>query len=104
MKTILLKMCLFSVIMISGYQHSGDKKILVIGKALNAMGGAVVIKAGDTAFYLQGVDSWDRKFYGKKVRVSGTLIVVRKKKPGNPLAQVILVQRIIKKPKWELVE
>ncbi|HTD41343.1 MAG TPA: hypothetical protein VK671_12030 [Mucilaginibacter sp.] len=104
MNMILLKLCLFSVIMLSAYQHSENKKIVVIGKALNCKAGAAVIKADDTPYYVDGMDSWDKKFYGKKVKVSGTLVIIRLKKPSNPLAVVILEQKIIKKPKWELVE
>lgn len=88
--------------MTSGYQHAENKQIVVTGKALNAKGGAIVIGANEIPYYLEGVDSWDRNVYGKKIKVSGTLVIIRRK-PGNPLAVVLREQRLIKKPKWELI-
>jgi len=114
MKILLIKMCLFPIIIISGHRHSGNekieviaqnKKIVIIGKALNGKGGAlVVVKAGGFPYYLDGMDSWNKKFYGKRVKVSGTLVIYRKKKHAEPPAVEIMEQRIIKKPTWQLVE
>lgn len=101
---IFIKMWLISAIMISGYQHAKNKKVEVTGKALNAKAGAIVIGVDQIPYYLEGMEQWDRKIYGKKVRVTGTLVILRSKKPNYPPAQEILVQRIIKKPKWQLIK
>jgi hypothetical protein len=106
MKIIFLKLCLLLVVVFSGAQHPANKKIDVTGKALNAMGGAVVVVgANRDTYYLEGMDHWSRKFYGKKVRVTGTLVIIRtptEDEKGRP-QQVIPEQWLIKKPKWTLV-
>ena len=100
---ILVRICLFAVIITSGYQHPANKKIVVTGKALNAMGGAIVVGADSIPYYLEGKDHWDHDFYGKKIRVSG-ILVIEHNKPQTPTAQVILTKPVIKKPKWELLK
>ena len=100
---IFLKICLFSVMMTSGYQHAENKQIVVTGKALNVKAGAVVIGVNEIPYYLEGLESWDRNVYGKEVKVSGALVIIRRPKPSNPLAVVLREQRMIKKPKWELI-
>jgi len=107
MKIIFLKICLLLVVALSGYQHPANKKIDVTGKALNAMGGAVVVVGakGDT-YYLEGKDHWSRKFYGKKVRVTGTLVIIHtptSDEKGPPEQVIRGEQWLIKKPKWTLV-
>ena len=105
MKIIFLKICLLLVVALSGYQHPANKKIDVTGKALNAMGGAVVVGANGDTYYPEGMDHWSRKFYGKKVRVTGTLVIIHtptKDEKGRP-QQVIGEKWLIKKPKWTLV-
>ncbi len=107
MNRLLLKFLLLPIIMISGYQHQVDKKIEVTGKALNAMGGAVVTGADKYTYYVEGLDHWDKKFYGKEVKVSGVLVLENspKKDYPKPGEQVIAGgKRIIKSPKWQLIE
>lgn len=103
---ILLKLCLFSVITLSGYQHSANKKIVVVGKASNGKAGAIVDGPNGVPYYLEGIDHWDRRFYGKKVKVSGILVIQQfpRKDDQAPTVQFIGEQRTIKKPKWEVVE
>jgi len=109
---ISFKVCLLSIIMLSGYQHSDDnivviaknKKVVIIGKALNCKAGAAVITADDTPYYLDGKEFWNKKFYGKKIKVSEALVIFKLKKSSSPPAQEILEKRVIKKPKWELVK
>lgn len=86
----------------TGYLQPVKKQIVVTGKAINAMGGAVVVCADQASYYLDGMDHWDSKYYGKKIKVSGILVVITKTKK-KPVEQVILVQHIIKQPKWQLV-
>jgi len=106
MKIIFIKIYLLAMIMASGYQHLANKKVLVVGKALNAMGGAVVVAANGQTYYLDRVEHWDRKFYGKKVKASGTLVIIHtptKDEKGRPV-QAIAEQWLLKKPKWELIK
>lgn len=110
MNVILLKLCLFSVIMLSGYQHLQSKKIVVIGKAAKAKEGAVVIGPQGYLYYIDGLDFWDDKFYEKKVRVSGILVIQHfpivdgAADRGHRLVQTSIVIRTIKNPKWELIK
>ena len=116
MNAILLKICLFPVLMLLSYQQTGsntivitkNKKIVVIGKALNCMAGAAVIVAngtpGGTPYYLDDMASWDKKFYGKKIKTSGILVIYKLKKFSDPPAQEIGEERILKNPKWELIK
>ena len=103
---ILLKICLFSAIMIAGYQHQDGKKIEIVGKALNAKAGAVVVSADQVTYYVDGLESWDKKVYGKKIKVSGILVIENLPKDDHqelPAAEIKGVKRTIKKPKWETV-
>jgi len=59
--------------MLSGHQHSEGKRIEVTGKALNAKAGAVVVEADQTTYYVDGLEFWGNKVYGKKVKVSGII-------------------------------
>jgi hypothetical protein len=106
MNTILLKICLFSVMMLSGYQHLQNKKIVIIGKAESAMEGAVVIGPKGYPYHVDGVEYWDKKYYGKKVRVSGVLVIQHfpmVDSAGRPVQATAEIRTIVK-PKWELVE
>jgi hypothetical protein len=69
---ILLKICIFSALSLSGHQHSDGKRIEVIGKALNAKAGAVVVDADQVTYYVDGREFWDKKVYGKKSRCQGS--------------------------------
>lgn len=113
MNILLLKMCLIGTIMLSGYHHpdgktgatAKHKKIVVTGRAGNAMGGAVVTGNDHITYYLDGKAFWDKKLNGKKIKVSGTLVVKHNAtvdSQGRPL-QAIANQKIIMNPKWELV-
>ncbi len=94
--------------MISGYQHPVNEKIEVTGKALNAKGGAVVVVGADkNTYYLEGIEYWDKKIYGKMIKVSGILVVesTPKKDHQEPWVPEIKGAKIvIKSPKWQLVE
>lgn len=101
-------LCIFLIVFLnpSGYQNSPNKKIQVTGKAYNAKAGAVVAGADKITYYLDGLESWDKKFYGKKVRVSGTLFLqspVKHNPNDQPKQEFIGIKRTIRKPRWELV-
>ncbi len=81
-----------------------SKKTTVVGIALNAKLAAVVVTSDSSHYYLDGVDCWDEKYYGKSVIVKGKVI----KKTGTPFdinnpQQVITGDYyIIKRPKYYL--
>ncbi len=85
---------------------SPAQKTTVTGKALDAKAGAVVQTEQQT-YYIDKLASWDRKFYGRKVKVSGIVVTIHEKPETK---DSLLVQKIagdwklIKNAKWELVE
>jgi hypothetical protein len=84
-----------------------NQKIEVIGKAINAKLGAVVVSDDKGVFYLYGLASWDKEIYEKKVKVTGKLVVKEweKIKEGEPIVATMEgSQKIIKRPKWILVD
>lgn len=100
-----IKLCLCIALVFSG-ASTRDQPITIIGKALNAKAGAVVVSDKNGTYYVQGLDSWDKQFYGKQVKVSGILWVKKyKKRMDSVEVQEIKGDvRIIQKPKWELVK
>lgn len=56
------------------YSASNGGKVTIVGQALNAKLGAAV-QTEEGALYIKGLDKWDDEFYGKKVKVSGKLVV-----------------------------
>jgi len=96
--------------MLSGYQHLQNKQIVVIGKAGKAKEGAVLIGPKGYIYYINGLEYWDEKFYQKKVRVSGILVIQHfpAADGGEDLAHRLVGNtievRTIMKPKWALVK
>jgi hypothetical protein len=83
-----------------------DKKFVVIGTALNAKGAAVVV-TDSGHYYLEGLDSWDEKYYGKQVKVTGTLrVTIHERESTDTMERQEIVGRVstIEKPEWKLVE
>jgi hypothetical protein len=84
------------------------KKMVVIGYAENLKGGATVRSITDSLRYFVGdLSHWDEKVLGKKVKVTGTLLVQRFEplKPGEEERQMIVgTVRTLLKPTWELVK
>jgi hypothetical protein len=81
------------------------QKIEVIGKAINAKAGAVVVTDDERVFYLDELDKWNENFYEKRVKVTGKLRI-KKLKLRNGIevrGEIEGPQKIIKRPKWVLV-
>jgi len=101
------KIFLLFILSSFSYGKLENQKIEVIGKAINAKLGAVVISDDKGVFYLDGLDSWDKEFYEKKVKVTGKLIKIKEwKKRDDDVtrAKTAGPRKIIKKPKWVLVD
>lgn len=100
---------IFLFLILSSFSHGKleNQKIVVIGKAINAKLGAVVISDNKGVFYLDGLESWDKEFYEKKVKVTGKLVIKEwgKRKESEPtVATMAGPQKIIKRSTWVLVE
>lgn len=84
-----------------------SQQITIIGKAMDAKAGAVVVSDDKGIYYLDGLASWDKKFYAKKVKVVGKLVIEERKKRENVkevVQEIVGTKKIIKNPKWILVE
>lgn len=83
------------------------KKISILGKAENAKAGAIVISDKDTKMYYVGtLGSWPDSILGKKVKVTGVLIIeeIPAIAPGEELRQQITGTKLtLTKPKWRLM-
>lgn len=97
----------FLVMTLLGYGNVNEKDIVVIGHTANAKQGAIVISEKDKkGYYLEGMHYWEERLIGKKVKVTGKLLVEKfdPPKPGEPeKQQMVGEKRTILKPKWELV-
>ena len=81
-------------------------KITVIGTALNAKFGALV-QAANGGYYIDGLAAWDKKYYGKKVKVTGRLVVEKHESRSTDsvlVAEIVGNVSILKNPKWQLAE
>ncbi len=99
------------MIMLGSFSGSSDnpgyKRVTVIGTAYNAKGSACVSVDNGGMYFLDGLDRWDEKYYGKKVKVTGTLVLVHHEKQSTDSVEVqewVGTRRILKRPKWSLAE
>jgi len=95
-----------------------QKTITIIGTALDAKPNAIVDSKSKGVYYLDGLSHWDKKYYGKKVRVTGFLVIdstivvkndtIRKiEKDGLPLPPKQGTDapiRVIRNAKWSLTK
>jgi hypothetical protein len=107
---MLFKSFLFMGIMASILATSPDscnnKKITVIGVALDDKPYAIV-QTEQGRYFVDRLDAWDEKYYGKKVKVTGILHIEQHKKQSTDSVQVqeiVGTIRSIKRAKWELAE
>jgi hypothetical protein len=83
---------------------------VIIGQAMDAKAGAVVIASDDKKmYYIDGLDSWDEEIYGKIVKVSGKISIEELKedtlKTIDIIPQQMLgIKRTILMPKWGIVD
>lgn len=113
-----LKICLIQVLAIlfsfdlSKCNDNSPKRITVTGRAIQLKHDAAIRTDDSLIYYLNGIDDWEDKFIGKRVRVTGKLVVKNYDTlimNSNPKITAIPQQRrgvwkIIEKPKWKLVE
>lgn len=82
--------------------NNQSRKITVIGKAYDAKRSAVIRTSTGRIYYLDELSSWENKYIGKKVRVTG-LLTIEYNKRDNRIQQVEGKVYIIKKAKWILI-
>lgn len=85
---------------------TNNRRITVIGKAINEKDGAIV--ETDSGFYfLHKVEFWNEEVSGKQVKVTGRLVYKTFKQkstyPGE-FQERVGTFRILKRPKWDLLE
>ena len=91
--------------------NSKELKTTVVGKALVVKNNAFVLTDDSLKYFLDGIYDWDEKYLGKRVRVTGKLVIEKYqfRKSEDSIVTAIPQQRlgtwrILKKPKWTLVE
>lgn len=101
----------FSVDLNKSNNNPNGHKITVIGTAIVIKHDAAVLTDDGHRYYLDGIDDWADEYLGKKVKVTGRLVIKEYhfQMSKNPKITAIPQQRlgtwkIIKKPKWSLVE
>ncbi len=93
-----------------GFSCNGldSQRITIFGKAMDAKAGAIVISDDNGFYYLDGVDYWDKKFYGKKVKVTGILVIekreAKQKEEEEIVQEIVGTKKIIRNSKWVLIE
>lgn len=105
-----------SLFSINMNQYSNDlhpAKITVVGTAVDIKHHAAVLTDDSLLYYLDGIDHWDAKYMGKRVKVTGKL-VERKEYPPivkSPNPEITAYPqprlsdgKLIKKAKWKLVK
>ena len=112
-KIILLSTLLsfFSVDFNKCSNNSKESKITVVGKALVLKNNAFVLTDDSLKYFLDGVYDWDEKYLSKRIKVTGKLVIEKYEyqKSKDTIVTAIPQQRygvwrIIKKPRWTLVE
>ena len=112
---IVLKLYFGLMPLLLNFTDTSKNNIVVIGEAYNEKNGAWILSKGDKKnYFLDGIESWDEKIVGKKVKVWGRLLVEElKEEPRTPIAPGLppppAYQRIegtemrtILKAKWKL--
>lgn len=89
---------------------SNEETIKVIGRAIVLKHDAAIMTDDSVRYYLNGIDHWSKKYLGKRVEVTGKLVIKKYEveKSTNPAITVTPQQRlgtwrIIESPKWRLV-
>jgi hypothetical protein len=108
---IILKFYFSFMTLLISCKDTSKNGVVIIGRADDEKDGAIVVaNNGKKVYYLDGVDSWPAKIYGKMVKVTGEKILIEElkeipRKPGQPFPQqAIGIKKTILKPKWELVK
>lgn len=101
----------FSLDMTRCQVDSNKRRIVVVGRAIVLKHDAAVRTDDSLLYYLDGVDDWDDKFKGHRVRVTGKLVVKDYPLVMNPDTTFTAIPqqrrgrwKILEKPRWSLVE
>ena len=101
----------FSVDLNKCNNNPSENRITVVGTAIVMKNDAAVRTDENHLYYLDGIDDWGDKYRGKRVKVTGKLVI--KKYDIEKITDSIItitpqqrlgIWRIIEKPKWSLVK
>lgn len=108
---ILMVHSLFSINLNQCSNNLGTTKITVVGTAIVNKHQAAVRTDDSRLYYLDGIDDWDVKYKGKRVKVTGKELKLAPPvtKSPNPRITAFVQPRlrdgiILKKAKWRLVK
>ena len=102
---------LFSVDLNKCSNNPDTTKITVVGTAIVNKHQAAVRTDDSLLYYLDGIDDWDVKYKGKRVKVTGKLLTLGPPVTKSPDPRITAPPQprlrdgiILKKAKWRLVE
>ena len=81
---------------------------VLVGKAMNAKAGAVVVTKNNMTYYIEGIDYWDSLVYGKMIKITGKMKLIKHKKRKKKKAEIHFQEIsndywIITPIKWEII-
>ena len=109
--SISMLLTFFSVTLNKCKSNPSENEITVVGTTLVLKHHAAVRTDDSILYILDDIDDWKDKYLGKRVKVTGRLVIkeFQEEKSTNSIITAISqrdygTRRIIKKPKWSLVE
>jgi uncharacterized membrane protein YcgQ (UPF0703/DUF1980 family) len=109
--SISILLTFFSVDLNKCSDNPNKHRITVVGTAIVIKNDAVVRTDDSLLYYLDGIYYWDDEYLGKRVKVTGKLFIQKYHEKKNTNTEITAIgqqdygtRKLIKKPKWSLVE
>src|SRR5688572_9388771 len=90
--------------------NNSERKITVIGTAIDIKNSAVVRTDDSLLYYLDDIYYWHDEYLGKRVKVTGKLFIKEYQEEKNTNPKITTIpqrhyghRKFIKNPKWSLV-
>jgi uncharacterized membrane protein YcgQ (UPF0703/DUF1980 family) len=80
---------------------------MITGKSMEAKAGAVIVTDENIIYYIDGLDYWEKKYSGKKIKVIGKIVnenLKKKDKGGELIQEIVGTKRVVKNPKFVFLE
>lgn len=110
-KILFISMWLPLIAVDSATNNKHQHRVTVVGTALVIKNYAAVRTDDSVLYYLDGIYEWEKSYLGKRVKVTGKLSLKEYREQQNIDPSITAIpqrdygtQKIIKKPRWRLVE
>jgi hypothetical protein len=110
-KVLFISMWLPLIHVDSATNNKHQHRVTVVGTALVIKNYAAVRTGDSVLYYLDGIYEWEESYLGKRVKVTGKLSLKEYREQENIDPSITAIpqrdyatQKIIKKPRWRLVE